>query len=320
MKHPSRPCSVWRRSVAVLLLLFLGTVVVPPPDAFAAVTVGKASLTSGRLLVEGGGARAGATITASSAESSAATRAEKDGRYKISASGFRSSTCKATISDGSTSVVATLSGCTPSTAPATTAHLTPGVAELGPGYVGSDFTTFSSTTTTITFGPDTLGPVRFEITAGQLPSGLALVDPNAGFTPAKSIHASVAGTPTTVQSSTFTIRATDANGLQAARTYTIRINPARTLEITPQQWAPLVVGTFANLWIDGSGGTRPYRWARTAGQFPAGMSLIQDNRDGPSVRVSGTPTTAGSSSFTLQLTDAANQTVSRAFTVTVAAS
>jgi hypothetical protein len=169
----------------------------------------------------------------------------------------------------------------------------------------------------MTFGPDTLGPVRFEIIAGQLPNGLRLVDPNAGFTPAKSIHASVAGTPTTVQTTTYTIKATDQRGLTDTRTYTIRINPARTLEMTPEQWAPVTVGSFSNLWIDGSGGTRPYTWARTAGQLPPGMSLIQDNPSGPLVRIGGTPTTAGTFGFTLRLTDAQGATVSRSFTVTV---
>jgi hypothetical protein len=318
MKGSIRALAKGRRA-AVVSLSIAGALLLTPSVAPAAVSVSKAELNSGSLRVEGGGASRSATVTVSSPESTASARADSSGRFKVSASGYRSSTCKATVSDGSTSVVATLSGCTPagSPPPSTSAVITPDVAELGPGFVGSDFTSTSSTTTTMTLGPNALGPVRFEIIAGQLPAGLRLVDPNAGFTPAKSIHASVAGTPTTVQTSTFTIRATDQNGLQATRTYTIRINPAVTLAITPQQWAPLTVGTFMNLWIDGSGGVRPYRWARTAGAFPPGMSLIQDNPNGPLVRIGGTPTTAGTFTFTLRLTDAQGSTVARTFTVTV---
>ena len=47
------------------------------------------------------------------------------------------------------------------------------------------------------------------------------------------------------------------------------------------------------------------------------MSLIQDNPSGPSVRVGGTPTAAGTFSFTLRMTDATSATVSRTFSVTI---
>jgi putative Ig domain-containing protein len=425
MKRSSMQFSRGRRVAAFVSLMTLAALLIAPSGALADVSVRKATLNSGTLTIEGRGAKAGATITVSSPESTATGRANSRGEFRFSRSGYRSSTCKATVSDGSTSVVANLSGCTPSSTPPppppptgstpptsvslshtsldqvgnlavagvsfppnppvpldfavqsshpsaavpATVHverfsepgnpvasfnvtyktavtaptsvtisvsaagvtktavltlnpprqamITPDVAELGPGYVGSDFTTHSSTTTTMTFGPGTLGPVRFEIIAGRLPNGLKLVDPNAGFTPAKSIHASVAGVPTTVETTTFTIKATDQNGLQATRTYTIRINPAITLAITPEQWAPLTVGSFGNLWIDGSGGVRPYRWALAGGQLPPGMSLIQDNPNGPLVRVGGTPTTAGTFTFTLRLTDAQSTSVSRTFSVTV---
>jgi hypothetical protein len=307
---------------------------VAPSHAGAAVRVTRASLSSGGALsLEGRGALANAAITVSSAESAVSGRADADGRFKLSASGFRSNDCKARVSDGSTAAEATLSGCTPAggttttmgaqpsttttTAPARSAQITPVSAELGPGYVGSDFTTFSSTTTTMTFSPDTLGPVQFDIIAGKLPAGLRLVDPNAGFTPAKSIHASVAGTPTTVEVQTFTVKATDANGLQATRTYTIRINAARTLDISPEPWPSVTVAAFTNLWIDGVGGVKPYRWAVTAGQLPPGMTLVQDNPDGYLVRITGTPTTAGTFTHTLQLSDAQGSTVARTLSVVV---
>jgi hypothetical protein len=200
--------------------------------------------------------------------------------------------------------------------PPPTPQITPVSAELCPGYVGSDFTSTCNATTTMSFA-GTVGPVRWDIVAGALPAGLRLVNPVPATTPAKQLHVSVAGTPTTVQTSTFTIKATDANGLTAQRTYTIRINPAITLAITPEQWAPLTVGNFGNLWIDGSGGVQPYRWAVTAGQLPPGMTLIQDNPSGPLVRVGGTPTTAGTFSWTLRLTDAQAATVTRTLSVTV---
>jgi hypothetical protein len=323
---------VARAGGLLVSLALLAAPVLMAPRAHAAVSIKKAELRSGSLLVEGQGAVGGAGITITSPESTATGRADSRGEFKVSASGYRSSTCRATVTDGSTSATATLADCTvsapptapppppppaPSPPPATTAVITPDVAALGPGFVGSDFTSTSATTTTMTLTPNALGPVRFEIVAGRLPTGLRLVDPNAGFTPAKSIHASVAGVPTTVETTTFTIRATDANGLRASRTYSIRINPAVGLAITPQPWAPLTVGAFGNLWIDGSGGVRPYRWARAAGVFPPGMRLIQDNPSGPLVRLGGTPTTAGTFTFTIRLRDARDASTSRTFTVTV---
>ena len=412
------------RRTSGLLLVIAAALLITPSVVLAAISMKKASLNGTTLTVEGRGARSNATITVKSPESTATGRANSRGEFRFSASNFRSSTCKATIGDGSSSVTVTLSGCTPSTTPppppptgtaptslslshtsldqvgnlavagvtfpanpavpldfavqsshpnnaqvpasvhvdnfsdpanpvaafyvtytnvvsAATlvtisvsaagvtktatltlnpppaAQITPVSAELGPGFVGSDFTNTSATTTTMTFSPGTLGPVRWQIVAGALPPGLQLVAVSPGSTPAKQIHQAIAGTPTTAGNYTFTIKATDANGLTAQRTYTIRINPAIGLAITPQQWAPLTVGTFGNLWIDGTGGVKPYRWAVTAGPLPPGMSLIQDNPSGGLVRVGGTNTTAGTFGWTLRLTDAQNATVSRAFSVSV---
>jgi hypothetical protein len=134
--------------------------------------------------------------------------------------------------------------------------LAPG--ERGPGFVGSDFTTFATKGSTIFLGPNGVGPLRVDIIAGRLPDGLSLVQPGCA-TPAKCPYVAIAGTPTRVQTSTFTVRATDARGQQATGTFTIVINPALPLAITPQQWPLVTVGSFANLWIEGSGGVRPCR-------------------------------------------------------------
>jgi putative Ig domain-containing protein len=425
MKHSSRRFAGGRRVVALASLLVLAALTVTTSAALAAVSVRKASLNSGTLTIEGRDAKPRATITVTSPESTATGRADSDGDFRFSASGFRSSTCKATVGDGSTSVVVTLSGCTsapppPPPPPPPPSGATPptslslshtslsqvgtlatagvtfapnpptpldfavqsshpnnagvpasvhverfsdpgspvasfsvtyvsavsaptqvtisvsaagvtktavltleppppptlGGGERGPGFVGSDFTTFATLGTTIALGPNGVGPLQAQIISGALPDGLSLVQPFCA-TPAKCPYVAIVGTPTTVQTSTFTVKATDARGQTATGTFTIVINPARTLTITPEQWAPLTVGSFGNLWIDGDGGSRPYRWAITAGQLPPGMSLIQDNPNGPLVRVGGTPTTAGTFTFTLRLTDATNATVSRTFSVTV---
>ena len=47
-----------------------------------------------------------------------------------------------------------------------------GSGERGPGFVGSDFTTFATQGTTIALGPNGVGPLRADIIAGQLPERL----------------------------------------------------------------------------------------------------------------------------------------------------
>jgi hypothetical protein len=67
-------------------------------------------------------------------------------------------------------------------------------------------------------------------------------------------------------------------------------------------------------------------WPTTTPIFARGTSLIQargrrpsfhDNLSGPSVRVGGTPTAAGTFTWTLQLIDAHGLTTTRDFTATV---
>src|SRR5262249_26054825 len=53
-------------------------------------------------------------------------------------------------------------------------------------------------------------------------------------------------------------------------------------------------------------GTPPYHWSLSGGAIPDGLSLTNSSAGG--VAISGTPTTVGSFSFTLQVTDANNAT------------
>ena len=414
-----KPGTFGRWAVTVTALSILAVVTAAPSSAVTAISVTKAELSAGSLRVEGSGALANATVTVSSPESTAGSRADGSGRFKVSASGYRSSTCKVTVTDGATSVVATLSGCTPAppppptgapalstvalshtslsavgtlavgevlltsvTAVPVTVGLTssqPGIApvsqasvqvavgsnqavftvnqitavtaptvvtitasaggvtktalltinpspafafvaptiELGPAFVGTSFVDTATTGTTLTV-TGRVGVVSFDIIAGQLPAGLSLFDPNSGATPGRIPGIAIGGVPTTVQTSVFTLRATDqANGNQATIDVTITVGPPVVLAIAPQlPWSP-VVGSFSNLWVTGSGGVLPYTWVRSAGTFPPGMSLVQDNPDGPLVRVTGTPTTTGTFSFTLRLTAANGATTTQALTVTV---
>ena len=65
-----------------------------------------------------------------------------------------------------------------------------------------------------------------------------------------------------------------------------------------------------------SGGAAPYKWTRT-GTLPAGMSLSA--AEGKQVKITGKPTAAGSSTFTLTVNDGGGRTASTTVTVTVKA-
>lgn len=61
-----------------------------------------------------------------------------------------------------------------------------------------------------------------------------------------------------------------------------------------------------------NGGVSPYSWSVIAGTLPAGLSL-----DPNSGNISGTPTTTGAYSFTVQVTDASSNTASQSLTITI---
>jgi hypothetical protein len=61
------------------------------------------------------------------------------------------------------------------------------------------------------------------------------------------------------------------------------------------------------------GGTQPFTWAVINGALPAGLVLS------PGGVISGTPTTAGKSEFTVKVTDSVQATSTEEFTLNIAA-
>jgi len=171
-----------------------------PATALAAVSVTRAELKSGQLRVEGRGALPGATITISS-DSVATGRADSSGSFRVEASGYASSTCRATVSDGATSTETTLADCTtsapsPSPTPIPTPSPTPTTSStlvivddalpngnVGSAHSGSLFST----------GARGDKPVEYRVVSGRLPAGLSMT---RSFGVASAL---ITGTPTTVQ-------------------------------------------------------------------------------------------------------------------------
>lgn len=152
-------------------------------------------------------------------------------------------------------------------------------------------------------------PYTFAVIAGSLPAGLSL---NAST-------GTITGTPTTAgTSSGITVRVTDALGATAtASAFSITVAAAgAALVISGTPATTGTVGTAYSASVTASGGTGPYTYALAAGSLPAGLSL-----NASTGAISGTPTTAGTSSgITVRVTDAIGATANAsAFSITIAA-
>ena len=185
--------------------------------------------------------------------------------------------------------------------PASTLTLTP--TSLPNATVGDSY---SPVTITASGGS---GSYTFALAPGSsLPPGLTLS--NSG---------TVSGTASTAGSYTFTIVASDTvyAGETGSRQYTLTVNPASTLTLTPTSLPNATVGdSYSPVTITASGGSGSYTFAlATGGKLPAGLKLTSAGV------LSGTPTTTSGSPFrfTIVATDKSNShlTGSRAYTLTV---
>jgi len=124
----------------------------------------------------------------------------------------------------------------------------------------------------------------------------------------------VTGVPTRVQTTTFTVRARDAAGNTATKTFTLTVDAANPLVITntSDQLTNGRVGQFYEIGVFPGGGVPPYTWSHVAGTLPPGLSV----QASPG-RVRGTPTTAGTFTFTLRVDDSSGQFATRQFSITI---
>jgi hypothetical protein len=149
-----------------------------------------------------------------------------------------------------------------------------------------------------------LGPYTFAVTSGALATGLLLTGATGAIT----------GTPTTTGSFNFTITATDtSSGCLGSRAYTVVIAAAAcpVITLSPATLPPGAVGTAYSQTISAFGGTAPYTFAFVSGSLPTGLTLSANGA------LSGTPTTAGSFTFTVRASDAGGCFGSRVYTVVI---
>ena len=148
------------------------------------------------------------------------------------------------------------------------------------------------------------GAYVFSVASGTLPAGITL-----------SAGGLLAGTPTTVGSSTVTVRVTDGNGCPGTIVYTIVVAPAAcpVITLTPPTMPSGAVGVAYSQQITASGGTGPYVFSVASGTLPAGITLSSGGL------LSGTPTTAGSSTVSIQALDGVGCPGVVSYTIIIAA-
>ena len=129
-------------------------------------------------------------------------------------------------------------------------------------------------------------PYVWAVISGMLPDGLELgVDGVIDATPSMCGGAYA-----------FTVAVTDINGWSATKDFVL---PAGELWF-PDSFSPLpwgILGTACDSSLGVEGGTAPYTWSLVSGSLPAGLSLSGGGR------LTGTPSTLGTSTFTLRAVD-----------------
>jgi uncharacterized protein (TIGR03437 family) len=161
--------------------------------------------------------------------------------------------------------------------------------------------------------------------------------PNYTWSPAGSISTSgltmqatgdINGTPATAGTFTFTATVSDSAGARQSQSFSITVTstgpPPSGFTITNTQFPSGVVGQPypSQVLLAVGGCVTPFSpqpaFTVTNGSLPAGLS-IQTNSDG-SHSIAGTPSTAGSSRFTLSASDACQKTATADFTITITGS
>lgn len=151
-------------------------------------------------------------------------------------------------------------------------------------------------------------PHQFRLVSGKLPSGLSMA---SSFGVNSTV---VSGTPTTLGTSSFTVQVQDQTGHTATQALGITVDSPLPLVInTPgPTLTPGTVGVSYSAFLFAQGGIQPFTWAIVAGQLPPGLRLSGNI-------ISGTPTTAGTFTFTARVSDSGGQQASIVLSIAIGA-
>jgi uncharacterized protein YhjY with autotransporter beta-barrel domain len=143
-------------------------------------------------------------------------------------------------------------------------------------------------------------PYTFAVTSGALPPGIVLETDGL-------LH----GTPTTPNSYTFTITATDSTANTGFRPYTFSIGTQGGLTIDPPTLPAGSQGVAYSQTLIASGGSGGYVFSISAGALPPGLSLASGGA------ITGTPSAGGTFNFTAFVQDSNGNTGTRAYALNI---
>ncbi|MDF0644120.1 MAG: putative Ig domain-containing protein [Nitrospira sp.] len=148
------------------------------------------------------------------------------------------------------------------------------------------------------------GSLTWSIPSGSLPTGLNPINETTGV---------ISGTPSAPGTFNFTARATDTLNQFDDQPLSIVINLPAPPNITTTVLPNGTVGSAYNQTVQASGGTGALTWSISAGSLPTGLNPINPTTG----LISGTPSFAGSSNFTVRATDTLNQFDDQPLSITV---
>jgi hypothetical protein len=147
-------------------------------------------------------------------------------------------------------------------------------------------------------------PYSWSITSGALPPGLSL----------GTATGTISGTPIAAGTSSFTVQVRDYSLRTATKALGIVISASAPLAVTTTTMASGVQSAVYSTALAAKGGTPPYTWSISAGTLPLGLTL-----GGTTGIISGIPSAAGTSNFTVRVTDRALLTATQALSIAIAA-
>lgn len=143
--------------------------------------------------------------------------------------------------------------------------------------------------------------------SGALPTGLTL----------DSTTGQISGTPTAAGtfSGTFQVQDSSAPAQTASTPFSILVTTPPPFSTGTLSLPSGVVGTSYSASLSAANGTAPYAWSVLTGSLPTGLNL-----NAATGQISGTPSTTGTFTFTIQAQDSSApvKTASRPFTVVIA--